>query len=217
MLATPSWNWSASALEEARGLAGMPAKPAVPSAGGFFIVGIGRCFWSSGLVKLDPRIAKLVEPDRRRVFAVCTFRGPRAAHALGRLAEAGSRFAIALHPGWQHWPCSRAMPAVVPGGRSRGECRHQANPATPRPQAGDYAVQSEVVSLGAADVALEIRELVKPLSHGLLVPSARRLRLRLHGAVHPVRQKITHQSSASKLAEACAKWHGRAGLLAPGD
>lgn len=148
---------SASALEEARGLAGMPAKPAVPSpAGSSSSVSAGALV--SGLVKLDPQIAKLVSPtDTVFVFARSADPAQRMPLAIlkKQVQDLPLRFtlddSLAMQPGNA---LSSQKTVVVSARISKS--------GNAMPQAGDYAVQSKVVSLGATDVALEIRELVKP-------------------------------------------------------
>ncbi|MDT7517045.1 c-type cytochrome biogenesis protein CcmI/CycH [Rhodoferax mekongensis] len=148
---------SASALEEARGLAGMPAKPVVPSpADSSSSVSAGASV--SGLVKLDPQIAKLVSPtDTVFVFARSADPAQRMPLAIlkKQVQDLPLRFtlddSLAMQPGNA---LSSQKTVVVSARISKS--------GNAMPQAGDYAVQSKVVSLGAADVALEIRELVKP-------------------------------------------------------
>lgn len=148
---------SASALEEARSLAGMPTKPAVPSpAGSSSSVSAGASV--SGLVKLDPQIAKLVSPtDTVFVFARSTDPAQRMPLAIlkKQVQDLPLRFTLDDSLAMSSGNALSSQKAVVVSARI-------SKSGNAMPQSGDYAVQSKVVSLGATDVALEIRELVKP-------------------------------------------------------
>lgn len=148
---------SVSVLDEARSLAGMPAKSVgVSPVGSQSSALVGASV--AGMIKLDPQIANLVSPtDTVFVFARSTDPAQRMPLAIlkKQVQDLPLRFtlddSLAMSPG--HGLSSQKTVVVSARISKSGNAM---------PQAGDYAVQSKAVSLGAKDVELEIRELIKP-------------------------------------------------------
>jgi cytochrome c-type biogenesis protein CcmH len=148
---------SASALGEARSLAGLPVKAEVASAISTPATSpLGMSV--GGVIKLHPQLEKLVSPsDTVFVFARSSDPAQRMPLAILKKQVKDLPLRFTLDDSLAMSPANTisSSKTVVVGARI-------SKSGNAVPQAGDFAVQSASVSLGTKDLALEIRDAVKP-------------------------------------------------------